>query len=157
MRGAADRPLKIGEAARRLGMSESALRFYEQQGLLTPARTPGGTRLYYPRHLRRLQALRDMQQAGVPLEDIRALMQAREGAKTGDDGSRRVARLLRARLRDIQQQRARLQETERQLREALALVEGCRGCANQPDAEHCPDCPVNRHREEVPLVELFWE
>jgi len=44
--------VKIGEAARRLGLPESTLRFYEQQGLLTPARSGGGTRLYHPRHLR---------------------------------------------------------------------------------------------------------
>ena len=157
MPGETDRPLKIGQAARRLGMAESALRFYEQEGLLTPARSSGGTRLYYPRHLRRLWAIRAMFQAGVPLKEVRAIARARAGQPSGDDSSRALAPLLRARLEQVRRQRLQLQALERQLQQATALVEQCRGCGNRPDSRHCPDCPVNRHREDVPLVELFWE
>jgi recombinational DNA repair protein RecR len=50
-----------------------------------------------------------------------------------------------------------LERLERELEEALALVRACRGCANRPDSSHCPDCPVNRHLGENPLLDLFWE
>ncbi|HLU27895.1 MAG TPA: MerR family transcriptional regulator [Glycomyces sp.] len=38
--------MRIGELARRTGVSERSLRYYEQQGLLTSERTPGGHREY---------------------------------------------------------------------------------------------------------------
>ncbi|MGH9267766.1 MAG: MerR family DNA-binding transcriptional regulator, partial [Acidimicrobiales bacterium] len=46
--------LPIGEVAERAGMSVSALRFYEERGLIASTRSEGGRRRY-PRHvLRRL-------------------------------------------------------------------------------------------------------
>ena len=45
MTGAA---LKIGDVARQLGTTARTLRYYEEQGLLTPPRTAKGTRLYAP-------------------------------------------------------------------------------------------------------------
>ncbi|WP_328471999.1 MerR family transcriptional regulator [Actinoplanes sp. NBC_00393] len=38
--------MRIGELARRSGVSERSLRYYETQGLLTSERTPGGHREY---------------------------------------------------------------------------------------------------------------
>jgi DNA-binding transcriptional MerR regulator len=37
--------VKIGDAAAQLGVSERALRYYEEQGLVRPARTGSGQRL----------------------------------------------------------------------------------------------------------------
>jgi DNA-binding transcriptional MerR regulator len=54
--------MRIGELARRTGASERSLRYYEEQGLLTPARTPTGYRVYAEsdvdvvRHVRMLLA-----------------------------------------------------------------------------------------------------
>jgi DNA-binding transcriptional MerR regulator len=38
--------VRIGELARRTGVSERSLRYYEEQGLLSPSRTPSGYRVY---------------------------------------------------------------------------------------------------------------
>jgi DNA-binding transcriptional MerR regulator len=38
--------MRIGELASRTGVSERSLRYYEEQGLLAPARTPSGYRVY---------------------------------------------------------------------------------------------------------------
>jgi len=38
--------MRIGELAKRTGVSERSLRYYEEQGLLEPARTPAGYRVY---------------------------------------------------------------------------------------------------------------
>ncbi|MFP4132277.1 MAG: MerR family transcriptional regulator, partial [Thiohalospira sp.] len=44
----AGRNLNIGELAERLGTTPRTLRFYEEEGLLAPERSPGGTRRYGP-------------------------------------------------------------------------------------------------------------
>ncbi|GAB1515913.1 MerR family transcriptional regulator [Actinophytocola sp. KF-1] len=38
--------MRIGELAKRTGVSERSLRYYEEQGLLAPTRTPAGYRVY---------------------------------------------------------------------------------------------------------------
>jgi MerR family transcriptional regulator, redox-sensitive transcriptional activator SoxR len=63
--------LSIGEVARRSGLAPSALRFYEDVGLVASERTAGGHRVY-PRHvLRRLGVIRIAQRLGLSLDEIR--------------------------------------------------------------------------------------
>jgi DNA-binding transcriptional MerR regulator/transcriptional regulator with XRE-family HTH domain len=50
--------LGIQEAAREVGVSPSALRLWERQGLLAPRRTPGGARRYGPEDMRRIREIR---------------------------------------------------------------------------------------------------
>ena len=47
----------ISVAAELVGMHQQTLRMYEAKGLVRPARTPGGTRLYSDRDLERLRVI----------------------------------------------------------------------------------------------------
>ena len=62
--------LSIGDLAERAGVPHSALRFYEEQGLLKSARTAGGQRRYARDVLRRVAFIRAAQNVGLRLEDI---------------------------------------------------------------------------------------
>jgi len=64
--------LTIGEVERRSGFTQSALRFYEREGLLRTARTSGGQRRYERSVLRRLAFIRAARTVGVGLEEVRA-------------------------------------------------------------------------------------
>ena len=65
-----DDDLPIGVVAERAGLSVPALRFYEERGLITSHRTPGGRR-QYPRHvLRRLAFIQAAQRVGLSLDEI---------------------------------------------------------------------------------------
>jgi MerR family redox-sensitive transcriptional activator SoxR len=67
--------LSIGTVAARSGMAPSALRFYEDQGLLpTSSRTPGGARRYPRSVLRRLAIIRAARNMGLSLPEIRAAL-----------------------------------------------------------------------------------
>lgn len=66
--------IHIGEAARRFGVATSALRFYEDRGLLTPAARVGGRRWYGRAELRRIAFIRTAQQLGMNLDDIAGLI-----------------------------------------------------------------------------------
>ncbi len=67
--------LGIGQAAVRAGVSERALRYYQQLGLITPSGcTPGGMRRYSEADLARVAHLRELQDLlGFNLEEIRAI------------------------------------------------------------------------------------
>lgn len=63
--------LTIGETADRLGLNTSALRFYEDRGLIASTRTTGGQRRYARDVLRRVSFIRAAQQVGLPLNEIK--------------------------------------------------------------------------------------
>jgi DNA-binding transcriptional MerR regulator len=65
--------LTIGELARRTGLRASALRFYEQQGLLRPATWVGGQRRYDPSVVQLLALLALLQETGFTLAELAEL------------------------------------------------------------------------------------
>ncbi|MCA0330484.1 MAG: redox-sensitive transcriptional activator SoxR [Actinobacteria bacterium] len=66
----ADDLLPIGEVARRSGLAPSAIRYYEQLGLVTSTRTAGDRRRYQRSILRRLAVIRSAQNVGLSLDEI---------------------------------------------------------------------------------------
>jgi MerR family transcriptional regulator, redox-sensitive transcriptional activator SoxR len=63
--------LTIGEMARRSGVAASALRFYEEQGLVHAERNDSGHRRYSRSALRRVAFIVFAQKIGLSLEEIR--------------------------------------------------------------------------------------
>jgi MerR family redox-sensitive transcriptional activator SoxR len=63
--------LTIGEVAVRSGVAASALRFYEEQGLIASERNDSGHRRYPRRVLRRVAFIVFAQKVGLSLEEIR--------------------------------------------------------------------------------------
>ncbi|MBQ0851775.1 MerR family transcriptional regulator [Streptomyces sp. NPDC057621] len=57
--------MRIGELARRTGVSERSLRYYEQEGLLTAERTPGGHRDYTEQAVDRVRRIQELYAAGL--------------------------------------------------------------------------------------------
>jgi DNA-binding transcriptional MerR regulator len=66
--------ISIGEAARTLGLNTSALRYYEQRGLIRSVSRHGGKRMYDTEQLRRLVVVQIMQQLGIPLHAAAAFL-----------------------------------------------------------------------------------
>ena len=67
-----DDVLTIGEVAERSGVATSALRFYEDQGLIRSARTDSGHRRYPRAVIRRVAFIVFAQKIGLSLEEIRS-------------------------------------------------------------------------------------
>jgi len=114
--------LTIGHAAERLGLATSALRFYEEKGLISSLRTAGGQRRYPRDVLRRVSFIRAAQQVGLPLAEIKDRMDSLPAhrAPTQDEWQR-LAEAWRPRL---EEQIATLMG----IRDRLA---GCIGCGCQ--------------------------
>jgi MerR family redox-sensitive transcriptional activator SoxR len=111
--------LSVGQVAERAGVTVSALRFYEAEGLITSTRTAGNQRRYQRDVLRRIAFIKASQAVGIPLKRIKdALTQLPEGRTP----TRRDWERLSASWRDdLDDQITRLQH----LRDKLT---GCIGC-----------------------------
>jgi DNA-binding transcriptional MerR regulator len=98
--------------AKRFGVSVKALRVYEDAGLLKPARTVAGWRIYRQPEIERLSAILALKQLGLPLKRIGDLLRgsgdlaaalalqeaALEGAKAEAEEALRLIRAARAKL-----------------------------------------------------------
>ena len=62
--------LTIGEVAERTGVAASALRYYEDRGLVTSERTAGNQRRYHRSTLRRVAVIRTAQELGRSLDEV---------------------------------------------------------------------------------------
>ena len=110
---AVSKPLDIGEAARRVGVSAAALRMYEKRELLPQAlRSPGGYRQYGEEHLRHARLVRRARRMGLSLAQIAQAM--------GRDGERIcLQRLLRAHVERLEREARRIERLQRHLKRWL--------------------------------------
>ncbi len=111
--------LSVGELAERAGVAASALRYYEEQGLIRGSRSPGGHRQYPRDMLRRVAFIRAGQRVGLSLDEIRAALATLPEGRTPTKADwERLARGWQALLDE------RLAQLQR-LRDQLS---GCIGC-----------------------------
>jgi DNA-binding transcriptional MerR regulator len=117
--------VRIGEVAGWSGVPAKTIRFWEDQHLLPPpARTPAGYRDYDPAILDRLAFIRHSQAAGLTLENIRQVLDIRDG---GQPPCVHVTDLIARRLGKVE---GRLAELSR-VRDQLAAL-GARAAKQQP-------------------------
>jgi DNA-binding transcriptional MerR regulator len=117
--------MRIGEVAGQAGVPAKTIRFWEGQHLLgQPARTTAGYRDYGPAILERLAFIRHAQAAGLTLEQIRQVLDIRDG---GQPPCVHVTGLISQRLGEVE---ARLAELSR-ARDQLVMLAG-RAAAQDP-------------------------
>ena len=111
--------LTIGELSERTDVAQSALRFYEAEGLIHADRSDGNQRRYHRDVLRRVSFIRIAQRVGLSLDEIKSAMASLPEARTPtkDDW----ARLSRSWRPQLDAQIAMLER----LRDRL---DGCIGC-----------------------------
>ncbi len=74
--------LTIGALSERTGIATSALRYYEDEGLLHATRSDGGQRRYTRDVIRRVSFIRVAQQVGLSLEEIREALSSLPDSRT---------------------------------------------------------------------------
>ena len=115
------RELTIGELSTRSGVAQSALRFYEREGLIAARRTDGNQRRYPSVTLRRVALVQAGKAAGIPLERIRAAFDELPAGETPT--KRDWERLSRSWRRELDERIATLES----VRDRLTTCIGC-GC-----------------------------
>ncbi len=121
--------LKIGEVARRTGVSVETVRYYEREGILDPpARRPSGYRAYPEEAVRRIRFVKRSQHLGFSLKAIAELLALRHDPK---GRACQVKRTSAALVAEIDGRIATLTR----MRDALVAPE--RGCSGRGPATRC--------------------
>lgn len=131
----------IGEMAKHLGISTSALRYYDQEGLLPfLERSSGGMRMFRDSDYEWLQVIECLKKTGMPLKDIRQfILMAMQGDSTIDD---RLALIIR------QQEAVRRQMEE--LQQTLDTLEFKRWYYETAQKAGTTEVPKNMSLDELP-------
>lgn len=111
-------PLRIGEVAKTSGVSIETLRFYERSGLLgRPARTLSGYRMYDAEVLERLDFIKRAQVLGFSLDEIKQIIAEKQAGANPCSGVREI---VRARLKELDEQMREMRRYRNDLAHALA-------------------------------------
>ncbi len=111
--------ITIGQLAARTGLAHSAIRYYEDEGLVHPERTAAGQRRFLRSDIRRLSFVMIAQRLGFPLARIRELLHGLPEKRTPNARDwERISTEIRSELDQRIAQLERLRDT----------LDGCIGC-----------------------------
>jgi DNA-binding transcriptional MerR regulator len=110
--------MRIGELARRTGLSERSLRYYEQQGLLAASRTAGGQRDYPSSAVDRVIRIQELFAAGLHSKKIARLLPCMRDA---DGGPSEIA--TPQLVDDLVEERARIDRMMTELANSRAVLD----------------------------------
>ncbi len=128
-----------GDLARATGNTVRTIRFYEEQGLLRPAIvSEGGHRRYTEEDLEKLRLIGDLRELGLPLSEIRAVLDLRAGCSSAAEFAERFEQVLVGHIEQAQRRLDRLRRVKRELVEALSAIQSRLACH---DPKSCP-CQV---------------
>ena len=121
--------MNVGTAARRSGLPAKTIRYYEDIGLIRPARTQNGYRDYTGDDIHRLTFLRRARGLGFSIENCRQLMALYRDKGRASHDVREIAKshvkVIEEKVRELESMRATLQK----------LIHACHG-------DERPDCPI---------------
>lgn len=124
--------LTIGKIARLAQVSADTLRYYERERLIAPAaKSAGGYRLYQRDALRRIRFIKQAQQCGFNLSEIRALLELRASNAACCRDVRRVA------LEKKLQLEAKVKAMKAMSNALTQLIKEC-----SADSRPLDDCPI---------------
>lgn len=152
--------MKIGELAKRSGVSVDAIRYYERRGVLPRAqRTDSRYRVFGEESIARLALVRQLQDLGFTLDEVTDALQAHDSGNATCETERwrleQVSERIDQKIRDLQRTRRSIQETladcERGacrllLSPTLHTGRGSGHAGSQPDAKASDGGGVRRGR-----------
>jgi len=128
--------MRIGEISVAAGVNVQTLRFYERRGLVTPSRLASGYRNYTPDTVAIIRFVKQSQELGYKLDEIKQLLSLRERPSAN---AAEVRTLAQGRLRDVESKLERLQR----MRDAITHILNACECGD--DMKRCPTLEALDH------------
>ncbi|WP_309082821.1 Cu(I)-responsive transcriptional regulator [Chelativorans sp.] len=121
--------MNVGDVARRSGLPAKTIRYYEEIGLVRPARAGNGYRAYSDEDVHRLAFLKRARSLGFSIEECRQLLELYQDKSRASHDVQKIAvshvKAIEEKIRELQGMRSTLQK----------LVAACHG-------DHRPGCPI---------------
>jgi DNA-binding transcriptional MerR regulator len=119
--------MRIGDVAHRAGVSTRALRYYEEQGLLTSERTSTGQRTYAESAVERVRLIQQFFTAGLPSRTILQLLPCVDSGQASAEA-----------FEMLETERSRITAAMADLAAARDALDRMIDIAHHPTPEHCP-------------------
>ncbi len=149
LNAAMNEALQIGEVAKRAGVSIDTLRYYEKLKLLPRAsRSTGGFRLFAAEQVERVRFIKQAQELGFSLHEIRDLLMT-----GGTEECQNVRDLLRRKLAEMDERLKSMKDFRRVLARHLSACET--ELKKHRDSACCPVFPLNVKRNHLLNAERF--
>lgn len=130
--------MKIGDLAKKTGLSADAIRFYEKSGLIKgPARSENGYRDFNPDLVEVLSFISHCRSLDIPLGEIKKLLYVRAGSAKS---CREANQVIDQQLSNLRQRISKLKKLERQLSELRSV------CNEEIDPKDCKIIQSLQHR-----------
>jgi MerR family transcriptional regulator, copper efflux regulator len=148
--GGSEELLLVGDLAKATGKTVRAIHLYEELGLLKAhERSKGRYRLFAKDALLRVRWITKLQNLGLSLSEIQALLREQWGSDSARFAAARLRDVYQAKLADTRRKLAELHALEGELEESLKFLARCdSACESAAPVNSCPSC--SRHAEHPP-------
>lgn len=116
----------IGELAEELGITTRTIRFYEERGLISPARSEGNQRIYSRKDRGRLKLILRHRDGGFTLDELRELLDIYEVSPNADGQRKqfqRIQEILRKRMTEVEERIHTLSDLKSRMQERMTWAE----------------------------------
>jgi len=145
--------MKIGELAKKAGVTTRTIRYYEELGINAHRhRSSVGFRLYSEKVLLKLRLVNHLKELLLPLDKIKQTLSVEEN--TDDLGS--VMELLSRKLSETEERLIDYLKISQEVNYSGVFLENCHSCELRPSQENCSNCedaPVGKIP--IPLKSVF--
>jgi MerR family transcriptional regulator, copper efflux regulator len=146
--------LLVGDLAKAVGKTVRAIHLYEELGLVRAhERSKGRYRLFAQDALVRVRWIIKLQNLGLSLSDIQALVRGQTDAASAQFAAMRLREVYLAKLVETRSKLAELKALESELEQSLEFLSTCHSaCESEVTVHSCPTCA--RHPEQPNPPEL---
>jgi DNA-binding transcriptional MerR regulator len=150
--------LTTGDMARLSKTTLRTVRFYEQEGLISSMAREGGCHRKFARsELRKLQMISDLRDAGLSLNDIKALMGLKKRCATPSTAACQMTEALGRCVKELQERIETLGRLRSELVSTLSVIQRCRDCREPNFPARCSDCDVTNQPDSSRATKLLWK
>lgn len=132
--------LKIGDLAKKAGVTVRTVRYYEELGLLSPTETSaGGFRLYSEDDLRKLIFVKRFKELDFPLEEIQQLIDMPQNNLSKSKRISLSLSLLQKQLEQVENQIKKSKVIKKEIEKAIRALNDCSNCKQAVCISGCPN------------------
>ncbi len=133
--------LRIGDVAKKTGITLRTLRYYEELNLIEPDnRTKGNFRLYHPKVIQRVQFINSLKKLDFSLEEIREILGTANSFQTDKEVVQRTRQALLVKKEKITAKLIEMADMNREVDISLRILDECIACKEHHDVQCDPGC-----------------